>query len=197
MAPTCLAPCQPMLMVISSVLLAPSSAPPLVILRPSGVLLPSSEQCSPTDLLGHCTLLWSSSSEALLPNIGSVFGADFAVRTPRCAVCTIPSDNHTMTPPPKKKNTLHVKKHQILILSYHPSNLHHHHHHNPYIRCIYVYCSATPQRDAAPAIMASRGQSQGPNDRPYSRSAGNPPPPSPQRLPPFHHSPALPPGFVG
>ena len=110
----------------------------------------------------------------------------FWVRAPRCAVCTIPRDDHTMTPPPPPPNTLHVKKRQILTLCYRPSNHHHHHHHHPYIKCTNVCCSATPQREATPATMASRGQSQGPDAGPDSLSAGFPlpRPPSPHHLPP-------------
>ena len=84
-APKCLAPCQPLRTVIPSVSLTTSSTPALVILCPSAALLPSSEACCPTDLWGHCTQLWSSSSEALLPNIGSVLGADFGCAPPGVA----------------------------------------------------------------------------------------------------------------
>ena len=41
----------------------------------------------------------------------------------------------------------------------------------------YVHCSATPQREAAPATKATRGQSQVPDRGTDSRSAGFPPPP--------------------
>ena len=40
----------------------------------------------------------------------------------------------------------------------------------------YVHCSATPQREAAPATKATRGQSQVPDRGSDSRSAGFPPP---------------------
>ena len=45
----------------------------------------------------------------------------------------------------------------------------------------YAHCSATPQREAAPATKATRGQSQVPDRRIDSRSAGFPPP-SPHKM---------------
>ena len=45
----------------------------------------------------------------------------------------------------------------------------------------YVHCSATPQREAAPATKATRGQSQVPDRGTDSRSAGFPPP-SPHKM---------------
>ena len=54
-----------------------------------------------------------------------------------------------------------------------------------------VHCSATPQREAAPATMARRGQSQATDPGADPRSAGFPPTPSPIPHPPI--SPVSPP----
>ena len=102
----------------------------------------------------------------------------------------MPRDDQTMTPPPKK-NPLYVKKRQIPKLCHFPSN-HHQHHHHPYTKFTNVHYSATSQRQAAPAIIAHRGKSQGPDAGPDSWSARLPPspqPPAPTPMPRFRHNP--------
>ena len=102
-------------------------------------------------------------------------------------MCTIPRDDHTI--PPSPQTPYMSKKRQI-----HPPSKHHHQHHHPYIKFTNVQCTATPQREAAPATMASRGKSQGPDAGPDSQSAGVPPcPPSATaRFPPSQVSPPHP-----
>ena len=182
LAPKYLAPCQPLVTVILPILLARLSAMGSIILRSSGALLQTSEALSLTDRWGHCTHLWSAicnhTSEALLPT-SEAFLELILGGYARCEECTIPRDDHTMTPPPK--HLICQKKCQV-----HRPSKHHHHHHHPYIKFTNAQCSATPQREAAPATMASRGQLQGSDAGSDSRRAGFPP----LRPPPLPPQPA-------
>ena len=94
-----------------------------------------------------------------------------------------------MTPPPKH---FICQKTPIPQVVPQPPNHHHHHHHRPYMTHTIVQCLATSQREAAPAAIANRGQSQGPDAGPDSQSSGFPPSPPPPPPPPralFRHSP--------